>query len=188
MALTPMVLTARLVKRQHPGEKVVFIGPCSAKKLEASRRTIRSDVDFVLTFEEVMGVFEAKGIDFSQITETHVLREGTAAGRSFAVGGGVAAAVKEAISHIDPTREVKTVSAQGLDECKKMLMLAKAGKYDGYLLEGMGCPGGCVAGAGTLQPIERSIANVKSYVAQAVEKSATETKYEVDLPLLLEEE
>ncbi|MEG0804691.1 MAG: [Fe-Fe] hydrogenase large subunit C-terminal domain-containing protein, partial [Pygmaiobacter sp.] len=81
MALTPMVLTARLVKKQHPGEKVVFIGPCSAKKLEASRRTIRSDVDFVLTFEETMGMFEAKGIDFDAITETHTLREGTAAGR-----------------------------------------------------------------------------------------------------------
>ena len=30
-----------------------FIGPCAAKKLEASRRTVRSDVDFVLTFEEL---------------------------------------------------------------------------------------------------------------------------------------
>ncbi|MBQ8094689.1 MAG: 4Fe-4S binding protein, partial [Clostridia bacterium] len=55
MALTPMVLTGRLIKKEHPGCKVAFIGPCAAKKLEASRRTIRSDIDFVLTFEEVMG-------------------------------------------------------------------------------------------------------------------------------------
>ncbi len=54
MALTPMVLTARLIKKDHPGRpRIVFIGPCTAKKLEASRRTIRSDVDFVLTFEEM---------------------------------------------------------------------------------------------------------------------------------------
>ena len=79
------------------------------------------------------------------------------------------------------------MAAQGLEECKKMLMLAKAGKYDGYLLEGMGCPGGCVAGAGTLQPIERSIATVKAYTAQAEETSATESKYEIELPLLLED-
>ena len=58
MAMTPMVLTARLLKKEHKNCKVVFIGPCAAKKLEASRRTIRSDVDFVLTFEEVMGMFE----------------------------------------------------------------------------------------------------------------------------------
>ena len=103
------------------------------------------------------------------------------------MGGGVAAAVKEAISHIDPDREVNVVAAQGLEECKKMLMLAKAGKYNGYLLEGMGCPGGCVAGAGTLQPIERSIANIKAYTNQAEDKSATESKYEIELPLLLED-
>ncbi len=46
--------------------------------------------------------------------------------------------------------DVKIASAQGLAECKKLLMLAKAGKYNGYLLEGMGCPGGCIGGAGTI--------------------------------------
>ena len=58
MSLTPMVLTARMIKKQHPECKVVFIGPCAAKKLEASRHSVRSDVDFVLTFEETMGLFE----------------------------------------------------------------------------------------------------------------------------------
>ena len=188
MALTPMVLTARLCKRQHPGEKVAFIGPCSAKKLGASRRTIRSDVDFVLTFEEVMGMFEAKNIDLSAITQTNALREGTAAGRGYAVRVGVAAAVQEAVARLSPGREVRTVSAQGLDECRKMLLLARAGKYDGCLLEGMACPGGCVAGAGTLLPIEKAAAVVKAYTAQAPEKSATESRYEIELPLLLEED
>ncbi len=46
--------------------------------------------------------------------------------------------------------DVKIASAQGLADCKKLLMLAKAGKYNGYLLEGMGCPGGCIGGAGTI--------------------------------------
>ena len=52
MAMTPMVLTARLLKKEHKNCKVVFIGPCAAKKLEASRRTIRSDVDYVITGDE----------------------------------------------------------------------------------------------------------------------------------------
>ena len=64
MALTPMVITARLVKKDHPEAKIVFVGPCAAKKLEASRRSVRSDVDFVLTFEELNGMFAAKEIDF----------------------------------------------------------------------------------------------------------------------------
>ena len=63
MTLTPMVLTGRLIKLKDPEAKVVFIGPCAAKKLEASRKSVRSDIDFVLTFEEMMGVFEAKNID-----------------------------------------------------------------------------------------------------------------------------
>ncbi len=93
MTLTPMVFTARLMKKKYPGCKVVFVGPCAAKKLEAIREDIRSDVDFVLTFEELQGMFEAKEVDFETIEELEDLNEGTAAGRGFAVSGGVAKAV-----------------------------------------------------------------------------------------------
>ena len=51
-----MVATARTIKQKHPNARVVFIGPCAAKKLEASRRTVRSDVDFVITFEELQAM------------------------------------------------------------------------------------------------------------------------------------
>lgn len=184
MALTPMVLTARLQKKEHKGCKVAFIGPCAAKKLEASRRTVRSDVDFVLTFEELMGMFEAKGINFDEVEAEEPLQEATGSGRGFAVGGGVAQAVVDAIKRIDPDREVKVVSAQGLNECKKMLMVAKAGKYNGYLLEGMACPGGCVAGAGTLQPVAKSAAAIAKYKKEAPEQNSLDSKYEITLSLL----
>lgn len=159
MALTPMVLTGRLTKKEHPGCKVAFIGPCAAKKLEASRRKIRSDVDFVLTFEEVMGMMEAKGIDTAAL-QKEALQEASSDGRGFAISGGVAQAVINRIKELEPNREVKVMSAQGLEDCHKMLMLAKAGKLNGYLLEGMACPGGCIAGAGTLQPPTKSKAAV----------------------------
>ncbi len=150
MAMTPMVLTARMIKQAHPDDRICFIGPCSAKKLEASRRTIRSDVDFVLTFEELAGMFEAKEVDFTELEDSDDLQYGTADAYGFAAGGGVAQAVVNYIKTKYPDREVKVASAQGLAECKKMLMMAKAGKYNGYLLEGMGCPGGCISGAGTI--------------------------------------
>lgn len=184
MALTPMVLTARLMKKEHKNCRVTFIGPCAAKKLEASRRTIRSDVDFVLTFEELMGMFQAKGINFAEVEPGEPFTDSTAAGRGFAVGGGVAQAVADCIKQIDPDREVKVQSAQGLHDCKRMLMLAKAGKYDGYLLEGMGCPGGCVAGAGTLQPIAKASASVKQYMNKAEHKIASESQYSIALDKL----
>ena len=55
-------------------------------------------------------------------------------GRGFAQAGGVAAAVEEIIRREHPDFEVKTQRADGLRECRKLLMLAKAGKFDGYLL------------------------------------------------------
>ncbi len=186
MALTPMVLTARLLKKERPGCRIAFIGPCSAKKLEASRRTIRSDVDFVLTFEELMGMFEAKEVNFSELPDDTPLDKGTGAGRGFAVSGGVAQAVADVIKELDPDREIKIASAQGLTECKKLLMLAKAGKYNGYLLEGMACPGGCVGGAGTLQQLNKATAGVAKYKNEADKKNALESEFEINLSILTE--
>lgn len=187
MTLTPMVFTARLMKKQYPGCKVVFVGPCAAKKLEAIRADIRSDVDFVLTFEELQGMFQAKEVDFEVLPESDTLNEGTAAGRGFAVSGGVAKAVENMIHKTEPDREVKTARAEGLRECRKLMLMAKAGKYDGYLLEGMACPGGCVAGAGTLLPVELASVVVGRYQKEADRESPMESAYR-DQGKVLEEE
>ena len=179
MALTPMVLTARLQKQKDPGCRIAFIGPCAAKKLEASRRTIRSDVDFVLTFEEMLGIFDAADIDFTKLRANpeDEMEEGTGMGRGFAVGGGVAAAVVEAVKHIDPDRKIQIEYGDGLKNCRKMLAMAKAGKRDGYLLEGMACPGGCVAGAGTIRPVKESALSVSRFKEEAPEQSCTASPY-----------
>ena len=186
MTMTPMVLTARLIKNSDPKARICFVGPCAAKKLEASRRTVRSEVDFVLTFEELMGMFEAKGVDFNSLPDdpNDNFDDASADGRGFAVSGGVAQAVVNAIKKIDPDREVKVVSAQGLAECKKMMQLAAAGKYNGYLLEGMACPGGRIAGAGTLADPGRSAMMLNKYKTQASMKSAVDTPYKDTLDRL----
>ena len=177
MTLTPMVFTARLMKKKYPDCKVVFVGPCAAKKLEAIRADIRSDVDFVLTFEELQGMFEAKEINFETIEELEDLNEGTAAGRGFAVSGGVAGAVEDLIHKTNPDVEVKTARAEGLRDCRKLMTLAKAGKYNGYLLEGMACPGGCVAGAGTLLPVDLATKVVGRYQSEADQESPLDSSY-----------
>ncbi|MCQ2080099.1 MAG: 4Fe-4S dicluster domain-containing protein [Lachnospiraceae bacterium] len=164
-ALTPMVATARKIKEEHPDAGIVFIGPCASKKLEASRRTVRSDVDFVITFEELSGMFEAKGIDLSKIEGEETLNDATGAGRGYGVAGGVAGAIEAVIKEYYPDTEVHIEHAESLDECKKMLMLAKAGKKNGCLIEGMACPGGCIAGAGTnitIPVAQKSVADFKA--------------------------
>ena len=102
---------------------------------------------------------------------------GTGMGRGFAVSGGVAAAVVEAVKHIDPSVEVKTDFATGLKDCKKMLAMAKAGRRNGYLLEGMACPGGCVAGAGTIRPIKDATLAVEKFKNDAAEMSCAASPY-----------
>ena len=156
-ALTPMVATARAARITSPNAKIVFVGPCVAKKLEASRRTVRSEVDFVITFEE------------------EELNDAFGAGRGYAVASGVAGAIKACIDEYYPGTEVKIDHVEGLAECKKMLLQAKAGKKKGYLIEGMGCPGGCVAGAGTNIPVVKAQIQVKKFVKEAEDFVPPET-------------
>ena len=187
MAMTPMVFTARFIKQRYKDSKVVFIGPCVSKKLEATRKTVKSHVDYVLTFEEVMGMFEAKNIVLEEMEPADNMSFGTGAGRGFAVSAycrcsfqfagqqyrAAAAAAEKAF----PNREIPIDQADGLKECRNMLMLAKAGKRNGYLLEGMACPGGCVAGTGTIQPVNKSTATVNNYKKKAEKQVANESKY-----------
>ena len=123
-ALTPMVATARAARITSPNAKIVFVGPCVAKKLEASRRTVRSEVDFVITFEELAGMFDAKEIDFNTYEKEEELNDAFGAGRGYAVASGVAGAIKACIDEYYPGTEVKIDHVEGLAECKKMLLQA----------------------------------------------------------------
>ena len=157
-----MVATARKIKQEHPHAKLVFIGPCASKKLEASRTDVRSDVDFVITFEELVGMFEAKNIDIESFEGDSSFHDATGAGRGYAVAGGVASAVEACLKEYYPDIPVHIEHAEGLAECKKILTLAKAGKLKNCMIEGMGCPGGCMAGAGTIAPYKTAAAELKS--------------------------
>lgn len=168
--LTPMVATARIIKKEHPEALVVFIGPCASKKLEASRKTIRSDVDFVITFEELTGMFEAKGILLEELKAMDKMQDATAAGRGYGVAGGVASAIEDCVKKYYPGTEVHIEHAESLEECRKMLLLAKAGKKNGCLIEGMACPGGCIAGAGTNIAVAQAAKALQQFKNEAEKK------------------
>jgi hydrogenase subunit len=161
---TPMVATAKYIKTDNKNAKIAFIGPCIAKKTEASQPHLKNIINFVITFEELMGMLIAQNIDFMSLKDAEKARDdASTSGRGFASAGGVAQAIINTIHKVEPDYEIKTFNADGLHECMKMLKMAKAGKYKGYLLEGMGCPGGCVGGAGTLAPIQKSTRELEKY-------------------------
>ena len=160
----------------------MFIGPCAAKKLEAMRETVRSDVDFVITFEELQGMFDAKEIDLLKYSAQSGFHNATGAGRNYAVAGGVIESITNMINENYPGVEIHTVHAEGLAECKKTLALAKAGKLNGCLIEGMGCPGGCVAGAGTNIPIAKAQKKIKDFVGISTKPLPEKELFEIKLP------
>lgn len=180
--LTPMVASARSIKKQHPNAHVVFIGPCAAKKLEASRTHVRSDVDFVITFEELQGMFEARGIEPADMEPGKGLHNATAAGRGYAVAGGVASAIERCLKEYYPDIPVCIEHAEGLADCRKVLTMAKAGKMKGCLIEGMGCPGGCMGGAGTNVPFRTAETELKKYKAGSSRQVPPEDLIEIELP------
>lgn len=160
---TPMVAAAKRIKYERPNAKVVFIGPCVAKKIEAMDEDVSPYVDYVITYEELMGIFSAKQIELSELEEVDLESQSSRDGRNYAVAGGVAQAVVNVVKATQPDREVPIMKADSLNDCRKMLTLAKAGKTKGYLLEGMACPGGCVGGPGTLSQIPRAGQAVKTF-------------------------
>ena len=114
-------------------------------------------------------MFEAKGILLEEIKAMDEMKDATAAGRGYGVAGGVAGAIEKCIEKYYPGTEVHIEHAEGLSECKKILLKAKAGKMNGCLIEGMACPGGCVAGAGTNIAIVQASKEVEKF-KQAADK------------------
>lgn len=164
---TPMIYSAQQLKARTPGAKVVFIGPCISKKLEALQDSVKDSVDFVITFEELMGMFVAREVEPSAMQPQRDPAEASATGRSYAYAGGVAAAVTSRIKELDPEREVRFESVEGLHDCVKLMRLAKAGQKNGMLLEGMACTGGCIGGPGTLVPLARAKKNIQAFAKES---------------------
>lgn len=165
---TPMVRAARAAKKLYPDAKVVFLSPCPAKKMEVATQK-DTEVDFVITFEELIGMMVAKNIDFTEAGEAE-FSGACQAGRGYPVSGGVTDAILECLQELNPGMQIKTDKADGLSGCRKMLLMAKAGKREGYLLEGMACPGGCIGGSGTLVPANQAAKAVEGFRAAATQK------------------
>ena len=147
--LSPMAMLGRYLKKKYPGDKVVFIGPCVAKKTEIKREPAAGYVDQVLTFTELQAMIDARDIDLVSLPEEG-FRDASGYGRRFARGGGVAEAVAEALKEQGYEKDLKVISCAGLDKCRGVLAVADKGRSPYDLIEGMACEGGCIGGAGCL--------------------------------------
>ena len=171
--MSPMAVLAKYIKETTPGSKVVFIGPCTAKKAEAQLESVKPYVDAVLTFEELQALFDSRGFDLSSFEEG-VLDNASYFGRIFARSGGLTDAAAQAMKEQNIDFEIKPVVCDGIEACKLALLKLSKGALDGNFIEGMACIGGCINGAGCLTHGEKNKAEVDKYGREALEKTITD--------------
>ena len=170
---SPMVALAKYIKDNTPGAKVVFIGPCTAKKAEAQLAEVKPYVDNVLTFEELQALFDSRDMDLSALEEG-VLDNASYFGRIFARSGGLTDAAVQALKEQGIEFQVKPVVCDGIEECKLALLKKSKNVLPGNFIEGMACVGGCINGAGCLTHGEKNKAEVDKYGREALEKNITD--------------
>ena len=148
--LSPMAAIAKYIKETDETAKVIFIGPCTAKKAEAKQERVAQYVDCVLTFEELQALIDSRDIELTELPED-VLDNASYYGRIFARSGGVSEAVGQAIKEQNIDFTVDPLPCDGIEECKTALLKASRGILKNNFIEGMACVGGCIGGAGCLR-------------------------------------
>jgi len=177
-SVSPMVAIARFIKAEDKNAKVVFIGPCIAKKTEAKLPELKDAVDCVLTFEELAAIFEGYELDLKKIEVETPIKDASRAGRIYGHTGGVSDAITASIKQIRPNIDVKTRHGNGIKECRQILDSIEVGSLEANFVEGMACVGGCVGGPGKLIDAEDGARAVdafstKSHVGEAVENETS---------------
>ncbi len=172
--LSPMAAIAKYIKEHESPCKVVFIGPCTAKKAEVQKDEIKSWVDVAMTFEELQALFDSRDIDITSLEEG-ALDNASYFGRIFARSGGLSDAVAQGIKeHGDTDFELKPYACDGIEECKVALLKKSKNLLDANFIEGMACVGGCIGGAGCLTHGEKNKKQVDEYGRQALEKTISD--------------
>jgi len=172
--LSPMAHLGKKLKEKNPKDKIVFIGPCTAKKQEALKNEVKDYIDSVITFEELQALFDSKNIDITNLEETKI-NDASYYGRVFARSGGLTEAMAQGIKEHNSDFELKPVICDGVDACKIALIKKKNNLLDGNFIEGMACEDGCIGGAGCLTHAARNKVAIDKYGKDSPYKTITES-------------
>ncbi|MTI70102.1 MAG: 4Fe-4S dicluster domain-containing protein [Firmicutes bacterium] len=167
--VSPMIATSELIKKEYKNSKVVFIGPCTAKKMEIKRY---DNTDYVLTFEELYAMFDALDINLEELEDSSI-NNASYFGRVFARTGGLTESITHIIKKQDIDINFDPIKCDGISDCKKALSMGKLNKLKGNFIEGMACDGGCISGAASLNHTPKSKKKIDSYGKSALKKDIT---------------
>ena len=168
---SPMVACGKWVKDREKDALTCFIGPCIAKKAETLRH--QKSVDFAMTYEELMCVFEGVGINLAVGAGEEFHTEATARGIGFPLNRGVQSSMK-AVLERSGAGGIVTEYAGGLDHCQEKLSQIKKGTLKVDYFEGMACQNGCVDGPGALAQFGLARALLAKFAEGAEKKTSDE--------------
>lgn len=142
--ISPMIAHGRLIKQLHGEDvKVVFLGPCIAKKEEAiGDARVSGAVDAILTFEEVERWFAREGIDVHQCEERWMANPPTNVNRRYPISGGVI----QSVLADQPIENYYKIYVDGVGACKELFESMEKGELQGCFVEANMCDGGCIKG------------------------------------------
>lgn len=143
--VSPAVAHARMIKKEMPQSKVVFLGPCVAKKEEADRPDSALSIDAVLTFDELWAWARNEGVDVGSLEETSFDGPSPGEARLFPAEGGLL----RTAGIMEPFVPENVISATGIENCIEMIKYVLSHPKDRLLVELMACTGGCVNGPGS---------------------------------------
>ncbi len=172
--LSPMATIAKYIKEHEAPCKVVFIGPCTAKKAEVQKESVRPYVDVAMTFEELQALFDSRDLEITELKED-VLDNASYFGRIFARSGGLSDAVAQGLKeHGIEDFQLKALPCDGIEACRTALLKKSKNVLDANFIEGMACSGGCIGGAGCLTHGDKNKAEVDIYGREAFEKTISD--------------
>ena len=163
--VSPMQAHGLDLKKRYPDAKVVFIGPCVAKKDEAEH--YEGIIDAVLTFEELTAWLNDEGIELTQ----EILKNEQSLARLFPTTGGILKTMQE--------REEKYtyMAIDGVENCMAALKDIESGKIHNCFIEMSACIGSCIGGP-VMEKYHRS--PVKDFMA--VSRFAGKEDFDVAQP------
>lgn len=142
--VSPMIAHGRFLKRLLPDHKVVFAGPCIAKKAEITTPELAGAVDEVIGFQELWEWIQAEGLMEDDFAEESFDGPQPALARLYPVDGGMLRTIVPSTDIL----ESKVITITGLNNCREFLQHLQSGaiEHPPYLMELLACNGGCISG------------------------------------------
>ena len=172
--VSPMIAHAKIIKEELGEDtRVIFIGPCLAKKSEAERPENEGLVDCVLTFDEMMELFESEGIMLDRLEASSFDMAPEGYSKTFPLLNGLTRT-----GGLDnDVHSINTVSVSGHSRIKEILDMLNEQDIN-YIVEPLFCELGCINGPSITSAknlFDRRIRLLKYSNREAVKEGAKES-------------